>query len=916
MLISKFCKTVVAGVAAVAFLSGCGGGGGGAKGSVSAGGTSSGVVTITVTDITGAPTSNVNSQAHANATAVVKDAAGNVLKNVLVAFATDSTYITFAPSSGTASTGSTGNSATVVMTPTAGTAGGAVMLSAVATLPDGTQLTSESVTLSVTPSTGGTGSAAVSTLTLSVTTNSGTPSLSVAAPNSLKINGVVKDGTGTVQKNVLVNFVTDPNYLVFTPSTGTASTGSTGTYATVSMTPAATTPGGAVQVTAVATLADGKTVTATPVTISVTGLPGNATSTPTLTVSLKNNLGAAASSVTVGSPLSINVSLKDGAGNPLANTVVNLSSSDPLLGVVSQASVLTNSSGIATARLDAASISAVGAAYVNADTAVGGKPVTASAPFQVGAASVAMALAIGQPSISAFGTTSVTATVTVNGGPPPSPMTVQFTSGCASTGKVTLPATVQTINGVASATYTDKGCGQTDTVVATVGAIQQTGTIIVAAPSVSNIQFVSTNPASGLLVLKGTGGQGYSETATVTFKVTDSAGAPMAQQSVIMGLTTSLGGITIDGTTGPVTKLTGQDGTVSVNVQSGTAPTSVWVTASVGSITTQSNRLIISTGRPSQDFFSLSASLLNIEGATVDGNSTVLTVHASDRLGNIVPDGTAINFITEGGQIVSNATGTSTSTCMTSGGVCSVKLVSAAYRPQNDSEPSIYNVSSNRVTVMAYTLGEESFQDTNGDNYYQSGEPFDDLGDIFLDRNESLAYEFGEQIIQYSSSNTSACINGMSIAMTTPNKLDMAASVPTTCDGVLGAAHVRRSLVIVFSGSTAAAPLANPIILASTACNTSYPLSLADSNNNPLPAGTRVEIINNMVYSGTSQETVTVYPSTVPNTSAAGPTMHTIVLSNAPSSCVGPPTGTFGVLITSPGGVQTSSQTLYNYSVQ
>lgn len=898
MLISKFYKIVFAGVATVAFLSGCGGGGGGAQGSGSAGGTSGGTVTITVTDSAGAATSNVNSLAHANATAVVKDAAGNVLKNVLVAFTTDSTYISFAPSTGTASTGSTGTSATVAMTPATGTYGGAVMLSAVATLSDGTQLTSDSVTLTVTPSAGGTGTSAASTLTLSVTTSGGTPSLSVTAPNSLKINGVVKDATGAVQKNVLVTFITDPNYLVFTPSSGTASTGSAGTSATVSMTPAATTPGGAVQVTAVATLSSGAQVNATPVTISVTGLPANATSTPSLVLSTTGT------TLTVGSPLTVNITLKDGADAGLPNTVVTLSSSDPSLGVVSPLSVLTNSSGVATATLSAASINASGAAYVNASATVGSQTITASTPFQVGAASVAMTLTVTPLSISAFGTASVTANVTVNGVAPSSPMTVQFTSGCVSTGKASLPATATTVNGQASATYTDKGCGQIDTIVATIGAVQRTQQITVAAPSASNIQFVSTNPASGLLVLKGTGGQGYSETATVVFKVTDSSGSPMPQQSVVMGLTTTLGGITIDGGTASVTKLTGQDGTVSVSVQSGTAPTSVWVTAALGSnpaIATQSNRLIISTGRPSQDFFSLAASTFNIEGALIDGTSTTLTVHASDRLGNIVPDGTAINFIAEGGQIVS-ISGTATSTCMTSGGTCSVKLVSAEYRPQNDSEPS-GKVTKDRVTVMAYTLGEESFLDSNGDNYYQLGEHFDDLGDIFLDNNENHVWDGGEQVIKYSASNTSACVDDMSTFMGTPNKLDWAASKPNTCDGVWGPAHVRRSLVIVFSGPHTQTVDVGPISVP-VSCNGYYDVHLSDENNNPLPAGTKVEIVSNQVYSGSSQENVSVYPTTVPNTSAAGPTKHQVVFSISPSSCAGGAAGTFGLLVTTPSGVQ------------
>jgi hypothetical protein len=39
-----------------------------------------------------------------------------------------------------------------------------------------------------------------------------------------------------------------------------------------------------------------------------------------------------------------------------------------------------------------------------------------------------------------------------------------------------------------------------------------------------------------------------------------------------------------------------------------------------------------------------------------------------------------------------------------------------------------------RVTVLAYALGEESFLDVNGNNVFDAGEDYQDLGDIFIDR--------------------------------------------------------------------------------------------------------------------------------------------------------------------------------------
>ena len=57
------------------------------------------------------------------------------------------------------------------------------------------------------------------------------------------------------------------------------------------------------------------------------------------------------------------------------------------------------------------------------------------------------------------------------------------------------------------------------------------------------------------------------------------------------------------------------------------------------------------SGLPSQLNFSVSQATINIEGYKIQGTPNTYTVIASDRLGNPVPDGTAINFIAEGGQI-------------------------------------------------------------------------------------------------------------------------------------------------------------------------------------------------------------------------------------------------------------------------
>ena len=87
----------------------------------------------------------------------------------------------------------------------------------------------------------------------------------------------------------------------------------------------------------------------------------------------------------------------------------------------------------------------------------------------------------------------------------------------------------------------------------------------------------------------------------------------------------------------------------------GNVATTVRVTATVVglSIGTQSDQLTVTTGIPDQDSTSLSIETLNPEAWNRDGIVDTVTIRLSDRFNNPVPNGTAVTFTTEGGQIVS-----------------------------------------------------------------------------------------------------------------------------------------------------------------------------------------------------------------------------------------------------------------------
>lgn len=102
-----------------------------------------------------------------------------------------------------------------------------------------------------------------------------------------------------------------------------------------------------------------------------------------------------------------------------------------------------------------------------------------------------------------------------------------------------------------------------------------------------------------------------------------------------------------------------------------------------------------SAGQPDVDSFSLSVEGAVVENAySVDGVTLAVNVHVGDRFNHPVDDGTIVSFWTEYGYI--------TDSCQTTGGACSVTWTSSGKRPADGLS-----------TVIAYTLGEDSFIEEN-----------------------------------------------------------------------------------------------------------------------------------------------------------------------------------------------------------
>ncbi|BFM11008.1 hypothetical protein R50072_11610 [Simiduia litorea] len=277
-------------------------------------------------------------------------------------------------------------------------------------------------------------------------------------------------------------------------------------------------------------------------------------------------------------------------------------------------------------------------------------------------------------------------------------------------------------------TYTPQGCSGIDTVTAnmTVGEATLTATVAltVEVDQVLAVEFVSVS--TDKLSLRGIGG---SETAQVTFKLVGAQSAPIIGETVNFSLSTQEGGVSLAG--GTTTGVTDSAGLVTTVVQSGTTATTVKVFATHASTLIQgsSTDIVISTGVAVDDFFSISLSSRQPANAyNTDGIEVKINVIASDQFGNSPPNGTQVRFVSAEAGKVDPA-------CSLTDGRCSVTWLSSSPRP-----------SDNRVQVLAYMRGAESFTDVNGNSVYDAAEIglHTDLGEPYADENENNQYDLGE----------------------------------------------------------------------------------------------------------------------------------------------------------------------------
>ena len=442
-----------------------------------------------------------------------------------------------------------------------------------------------------------------------------------------------------------------------------------------------------------------------------------------------------------------------------------------------------------------------------------------------------------------------------------------FSSNCLNSGKATLNQglTIVAEGGIVLPIYTPNGCSDAGVGVATPDVITVTiatenagnftvsGTVTVEAPTVTSVQYQPPSDGSTEPMFLGLAGTGLlPEQAMVQFLVVDAGGNEMPNIPVSFSLIGASGDAsltTLDG-------VSNAEGLVSTTVLSGTVHDNVTVKAAISatpSISALSNGVWIGTGLPHQDSFSIST-CPNIEGGQYDGTSETIKVILSDRFGNPAPANTTITFDAEGGQVEGACSFDYVYNADTGGGYsfCEVAYTSSGAEfldgleinlPALPGDPPATEGRRNRATVLAYSEGEESYNDVNGSGTFDDGDggQWTNLGEVYSDWNENGFYNPGERNLMRTATLTSDSNND---ALEGADKFNGVLCADSVNCSTNSSTNISAQVVMILSESSVGVVASDEIIAGTFDANLGAFLTVVipDTNDNPMPAGTTVKL--------------------------------------------------------------------------
>ncbi|MCX7220921.1 MAG: hypothetical protein NTY70_18910, partial [Burkholderiales bacterium] len=166
------------------------------------------------------------------------------------------------------------------------------------------------------------------------------------------------------------------------------------------------------------------------------------------------------------------------------------------------------------------------------------------------------------------------------------------------------------------------------------------------------IDFLTAVPSDASIVKKGSGGNGRSEVAILTFAVRDSSGGAIPNVKVNFSLITNPGsGVTL----GVLSGNTDAAGKVTTTVSSGAIATSVTVFAIVAAtpnVNVISNTVTVTTGVATLEAMTLAVEKFWVEGLNVSDQKVAVSAYLADSQGQAVADNTQVVFTTDVGAVL------------------------------------------------------------------------------------------------------------------------------------------------------------------------------------------------------------------------------------------------------------------------
>ena len=370
------------------------------------------------------------------------------------------------------------------------------------------------------------------------------------------------------------------------------------------------------------------------------------------------------------------------------------------------------------------------------------------------------------------------------------------------------------------------------------------------------MSFVSATPS--IIVVNGA--SSGTTLSNVIFSVVNAQGVGVTGQPVVLSLNQQsiAAGVTffVNGanTNAAQTLTTDASGQVYITVASGSLPTPILVTATSATnanIKATSVGLAVTNGRPTQLRSSIAANPISVEASNggtsvIAGVQSTITVYLSDRLGNPIPKGTVVNLVTNYGQI---------------SGSCVVAIVSNASQCQATWTSVAKRPSDGFFTVLAYLDGEEDFIDSNGNNQYDAGESFVDVGEAYLPADSaSTSYQAAtDQPISGGMTGNSTCTYfGAPYA----NPPQIPYQILNTCDGVWSSSiRVREGVTLNWSSTKA-------VLTQTYNATDKMTIQVANDQGNSMPGGSKLSVNLTCPASVQPVPTVTLSQTVTPDSLA------------------------------------------------